>query len=458
MDNSDNIFSINSNYLHSKPICARIFSGLAFANETIKMFAPVESRWQGKLVRNATKGIILTGYALNSMIALVETIGALTILGLGEVINIATLQKSSLLQNRTTKCWAYCLNSRFVLYRQMEYLKSLSPPLDSEVITISNHLDYLYGAVIAQSNLYKIFDQHAEKISTNPNELPPVVIRCVELVIEATPLFGTGLSRSEAREFFETNPQYAQQIQNYISSIHDIRSQKSLGIMLTKYISTCLIPHRVNVPNNVIEFDDNLKESDTKYQNELLNHIKAAVKELYKDEKLVRLMTDKTDLKEARQAWLEALECFDPSIFIPIAHYTQIKELEKEISCPIIFEAEKLKIYDSRQKELKDAKEALEKLNKAEKAFLIGKLLKGDSFDIEQKFDLQKKTDIEQLHATIGHLGGVLHEGKLLSRKAIDISNPLKMHPTGVNLFQKACREATEELSKETCPLASNSS
>ena len=187
-----------------------------------------------------------------------------------------------------------------------------------------------------------------------------------------------------------------------------------------------------------------LNEAD--YQKHLLATVKLAWLEIYNTDSLVQCMSEKNvPISERVNNGKEALTSFGSNTYIPLANYAQYKELlSDEIKCPAAFESRDLRQYDSRLQKLQEAKTKLSALNQAQNLTLVNKLLLGDDFNLATSgHTLEEQAAIQILFKAIGDLAGTLHQGKLMSQAAINVSTGEADYR---NLFQLACQEAASSI------------
>ena len=71
IDRSD---PFSKNLLHYPPICAHLHKYINLAGASLYETSEGKAAWQAKLLRGSSFGVLYTGYIVNSLIALVETI------------------------------------------------------------------------------------------------------------------------------------------------------------------------------------------------------------------------------------------------------------------------------------------------------------------------------------------------------------------------------------------------
>jgi len=131
-----------------------------------------------------------------------------------------------------------------------------------------------------------------------------------------------------------------------------------------------------------------------------------------------------------------ALKELDSNVYVPLANFTQLKELEqKTIVCPNTFGAIELQNINKRKEKIDEASLLLDALTTEEKEMLAIRLLKGSDFVVEEK--------IHKLYLAVAELAGSLHQGKLMCQLVVFRNNN---DSSGQNLFHLAFQKALEEI------------
>jgi hypothetical protein len=163
--------------------------------------------------------------------------------------------------------------------------------------------------------------------------------------------------------------------------------------------------------------------TDALYQQKLKSFIKDAFLEIYRNDTYAGFLSENGLSQEGK----EALSSFLPEIYLPLARYAQLKEIEADtLACPESFHNERLSIYNGRRQELLECKQNISHLSRAQRQNVVTKLLKGDAIN----------TDLLQ---KITALALPLLKGTLMSLPTFDYAD---QSSSSINLFQQACMEA----------------
>ncbi|WP_068466802.1 hypothetical protein [Candidatus Protochlamydia phocaeensis] len=449
-------------YTHLTPVSTYVFSGFRYIAIQLHQNAS-PTQWHGSALRGISKAVAVAGYCLNMPIALAETAVGLSAATIGIGLHLLTGARSETLQRYTLKSIAYTFNSLGNLLLQLIFLGKLRFPEYHTHTAILNQANYLLCGLSTQLVGGYIFDQMAGRNPVNrglngeENPLPPSLLRTGYLLAQQIPStlreIITGIDRdfnhhrqylvesSVLQSFLNAHPEYGELIRSFtFSRLAEADYRQQISRMVTDFFThqQMLRPaDPVATANTEFVISTN-QASDDEYRNQLQTFVKNGVKEIYQTPELVSC------LGENEQAGKEALEGFYPEVYLPIAHYAQLKELESDLTCPNTFGSNDLRSYNERRQKLEEAQRELRALSSEEKDYLIKKLLNSD-YTSEQSFSEESKARIQHLYNAIGSLGGSLHQGKLMSQLTVNIGTGNQLF-SSQNLFQKAYQDALQEV------------
>jgi hypothetical protein len=454
---------LTTNHGHLRPLSAYIFSAVRFMGTTVHQNTS-DTHWHGRAVRWISKAFVATGYLLNTPIALTESCAAFSLGLAGAGFHALTRGNFEFTQRYTLKLLSHSCNSFLVATAQLTMIfNKYFPEYHTATAFISQAL-YLGSAALTQFTWGLLFD----RIGDRPNRiLAPQRMR--EFLLESAPSalrnilhgldrdFGlnqqlsTIAQRPNLQPFFQQHPVYQQTWNNFsIGNLGDATYRQSFIESVQALSNHLHLTRPVEGDQGAREvvLNTNINE-DTNYQKELQKIVKDAFIEIYQTPELVSCLAEESEDEKATasQKGQEAMECFAPHIYIPLAHYAQLKELESQPVCPTNFSNRNLHQYNTRCQALTQAGSKLKALGADEKNLLIAKLLKGDGINIlDKKHQLDSKaaSHLQELYLEITKLAGCLHQGDLMAEKTLNIED---FSFSSNNLFQKACQEALKEIS-----------
>ena len=468
----------NMNVLHFKPISHRLASFNLTLGSLIFQSADSET-WQGKLKIHLAKGIVGTGYVLNSLIAIVESAAAFAFAALALSIHALTSGRSITFQKITLKLCAYWIDTVLVAISQIACLSRGVYSKYHSLNAAANHTIHATAALISQIIGYG-FDRWAERDSSHSDQPSPSCRRGIQVLNEIIPTALLDISSGAVRDFafhITDQPSYPD-LQTFINNNAEHRDvleqftidklfnnqdyrQRFLQLIGNYLVQTRIIYSAIvhinaqnanEVASGIQVFGVSNNEEDRKYQDKLKALIKKSFIELHDNHELICLLSEKnttsTEQEEEGRTQLTTLLATRE-----FAHYVQLKELEEEINCPEVFGAYYLQPYNTRFQSLQDAKASLGQLNDDEKLTLIKLLLQTSDFDInDQGLETNRIESIQKLFNDIGKLAGDLHQGKLLTFEFInpnEASVGRFFESFGAsNFFLEACKEAVNEIEK----------
>jgi hypothetical protein len=456
---------LSENLLHFKPISAHIFAGISFATTSLYQSGS-STTLSGRAVRNLAHLIAASCFLLNSFVAIAEAAGSLAlalILSTAHAINGAN---SQLLQKICVKTWGYSLHSFSILGIQLYYIyqKTFSGYLTSN--SLITHGSHLLSAAGAQLSFGRLFDHIAARAPASQESSSFATLRTIRVFTEnghhtlydlissiqsdfgqldvLEELRGHVQNSSLFSNFIQQHPIHQTVLQDL--TLHNL-GQDDYTARLSAMTSDFLQFSRAANPDgqNEAVLILNTTTQEVSSQQQLKEQIKTAFKELHASDTLASYLSETGNSQEGK----DALEGFFPHIYIPLAHYAELKELEaEENSCPSQFASNNLRQYNERHEEIAEARALFSKLSTDEKSILVKKLLQGSSFAFkaqgeEAAVSIEVQKQIDELFSKIGKLAGALHQGTLMSQATLNIAN---LNASSQNLFQQACMEAAAEL------------
>lgn len=463
------------NQLHIKPFCHQISYGITHIGTALHQSANAQL-WRGKMIIGLAKGIVFTGYILNTIIAVIESIVPFAFAGLALSLHAITRGRSIRFQKITLKLCAYYTNIVLIVALQALSISTGIYSGHHTVNALANHGVHGAAAIIAQFVGYK-FDRWAGRNPVNNQNLPPSVMRAIHIIVELAPHALRDTARAAARDFavhirnnqnnqdlqafIRNNPHYAEILNRFDFNRLRMNAQYRLDLILLFWNFL----NQAGVLNHLLRDDDyglrglgmnqinlialHINEHDKKYRHQLQALIKKSFLEIYDNEKLACMLSKE---KNKETALLDGRENLS-NYLVPqyVAHYVQLQEIKNDPICPIAFGAKKLHQYNNRNQLIADAKKHYNQLDVHEKEILTEMLLRTADFDLDhQQFPEDRKKLIQKLFNDIGSLAHQLHHGDLLAEKFINIDEYNQGNFNEAfeanNLFQRACKEAVHAI------------
>lgn len=418
--------------LAPKTFCARAFSHISNASVTLHK----------KSLYRFTHGLIDvaigTLYAVNALFALVEAVAALAVTAL----LVRTLSTYAI------KTLACAFHSALTIKVQVQAMYNLNFPryysdalVDSE---INHHL--------ATASAHWMF-LHGQKKTGRFHEIERIpFISAVRFFVTKEPMvdllkalykdFNPGLSNEEITRTIQTQSflaflanrrdvfEFFKECCEDFDRLLDSQFQSRLRDVAADFVrfSQTHVPHAAESESGV-QIMDATDARDGVYQKQLQKWVKDAFLEIYKDDILASYLSAENTAEAGR----EALEGYAAGIYLPLANYAQLKELEASVvACPEKFYTYKLQAeYSGRKIHIELARKLLAKVTAVDKKVLISRLISCK--------EPQAKPSLEILFKNISALAGSLHGGSLMSQQTIQ---EWTAHISSNNLFQKACMDA----------------
>lgn len=463
---------LNTDVLHVKPISHQICRGITYLGTTLQQSAN-PNHPHGQIRIGFAKGIVATGYVLNTIIALVESIAALTFAALALSLHAATKGRSTLIQKITLKMCAYYINTLLIATTQIVCLKKGKFSRHHTLNAAANHAIHATAALAAQFVGF-YFDERTGRNPVNDDRIPPAIIRALRVIIEIAPTAFFDISTGAARDFavhirnnknnpsfqvfLRNNPNYEQTLNrfNFTRLLNDQYRAELFQLLGDYLVEIGILNNQVSLRVNQINaFAVSNNDNDRNYQNSLKDLIKKSCLELHDNPKLARMLSKEKEEAAAIEDGRDQLTSFLPAPILPLAHYAQLKELQSAVACPAAFAAKDLQSFNNRHQLIKNARDRLSQLTVDENQILIEMLLKTGSFEIkDQKLTANRIAFIQSLFNDIGTLAGPLHQGLLLSQKYVNTSFMAQGNINeafGSNkLFNSAWQEAVKEIGERT--------
>lgn len=467
VQNLDTFFAgqgtLGKNISHLRPISSHVFSGVRFIGVAMTQAASTK-RWHGRCVKFLAKCLVAIGYILNSLIGLVEAAVTIPIGLIATAIHLLTGAKNEFLQKYTAKCLSYGLNSLLTVIQQVFFLYRRDFPEYHTFTKLLSHGTYLASALFVQLTFGRVSDSIANRKHPTCPTMPLAAPRMVRLLMENGESALRDIVNAAARDFcfstrsipsirdaLERNPQYRELFSNFsFRNIQDEQYRARFAAFFIDIMRQASLVRIAGVDADVGAPADNPLEvilnnhrpEDVAYQNVIAGHVKDAVAQLYGDEKLTAYLNVEGDVKAAK----EALENFYAESCIPLAHLAQLGELESENACPEAFGNRELHIYNFRHEKLETTRAKLKNLNPSDRELLIEHLIKGGSFNFNDRSSSKdSEILIQELFVAISELAGPLHQGKLMSQLTMNVG---VLQASSNNLFIKAYKEAMDAILK----------
>lgn len=475
-------------YWYSKPLCHNIWFGTTELG-TILHQKSNPRKWHGKVVLVLAKGIIKTGYALNMVIASTQLVAGIAF-GIPFFVSANVIYKGRRFEKKIS---SYLGNVFKIISLQNSFLKKGIYPNKHAQNAYLNH--YFRLKESAHQIYWWDYAHHNRDVAE-----PEPIQRLENFFQENSAKICKDIVNGAARDLSLQNFHYRNHnsflnfIQEQGYNFRDLgspRYSQSAVILFHQYLleemaqnlninhqqALELLMDNLNFPGSPIDQNDfngndivwDLRRLEIReirnpfqaygenehdrlfkaYQNKLKAFIVDAYMDLYDQPDFLRMLS--LD-HEADAALIDGRERLENSLAVPqLAHYSVLKEIEKEIECPQEFVAAELHIYNNRFQLLKEAQEMLKQLAANEKQTLIHKLLKLGSYDVHaQGLDKARADLIQTLFNKIGELAKPLHQGNLLIQKVVNVEllQAGRVHEAfdAQNLFQGACNEAQAKI------------
>lgn len=455
--------------LHYKPLHVHTFKAALFISTKLARDAS-PNRWHGHVLRVLSVVIRSAACMTHIPFALVESLFFLVLTGIGCLFQYDTKSKSEFLQKYTVRSLAHSVHS--LLAGALYFLALFSTSAWKSYATpeVADQLLHLGTASFIQLHFGHYFDtltgRYRPPMRRSPRRSAPTAEvftpsqqRTTSMLIHALPHAIDRIFQALSLEFNHENMEIIRTRAAFREIIPTLFTQITWGTFVNperwtewmQQLMNALVTQGVISPpapgeENTIRFNT-LRNNEANYQKYLQSTVKEAWLEIHNTDALAKCLSEKNvPINEQVQNGKEALECFYPAVYIPVANYTQFKELtDSEVKCPDRFECSYLQEYNDRLILLTEAKAKLQILNTAEKETLIKKLLMCDDVDLTTSAHTQEEQmRIQTLFNAIGKLGNTLHQGRLLNQTAFNI---VSGEPEFHNLFQRACQEAANSLS-----------
>lgn len=471
---------LHEDNLHFKPLSARLFQAIQTAGTSMTQNA-TSNNWQGRFVRGFSIGFVAVGYVLNSLIAFAEGITTFAIALLALLAYKMSNSKSDIFQKYSVKCFAYSLNCFGASFAQLSLLFKGQFPKFHVQNALIHHIVYLSSSFIAQAVFGSMFDHLSGRGSLHYNGQTHLMMRANRIVSDYIPEAVVDILNNIDRDlrvpqmardaqgnlnlegFFQLYPRHVGVLQDLnIGFLQDPIQRGAILAFIGDYlrfsgVAQNAIPDEINaagapeINNGVLVMNRN-SQVDRNYQNFLKSKVSESFLKLYNDQELVKFLSPESNLsaEEAAKAGKSALRDLDAEIFIPLANFTQLLELEIVIQCPKEeeFGPELQPNFRTRFAKLTHAKEKLEKLNEQEKIVLVKKLL-NSTYDYKKDLNeehqkMVTEANVLDVFKLVTELSNALHQGKLMNHLAMDLNNDGAM--SAVNLFVEGCRDACNQL------------
>jgi hypothetical protein len=426
VDQANQLDTINVNdtdLLHIKPLCHQFCRSITYIGTQLQQKYP-----QNPHALRFAKVVVATGYILNTLIATVEFVAALSLATLALTINTIIRSRSEWFQKMTLKICAYCINIVFVGGIQIVclYKRFFSPYHTFNALV--NHGAHIASAVASQTLLGYTFDQWVDRNPINNEQNSPSHLRTIRIFIETLPGLIIDAANSAVLDFARhiQNNRQQHDIENYLQrhpdyaalinqfTLERVRTDEAYRLSLLNILGSFLaeagifqrILGSIQGGDSQQVYGVSRHPADMKYKEELVKIVKESYLELYYDPALIislnreseediqKILNEKNkdeinellkqamkELKESKddekndeginkllkQAIKNGREQLEVLAFEELANFAQLKEIEKEeMLCPEKFHDRALEEVKDRFKLLMEVRECLRDLKKNE--------------------------------------------------------------------------------------------
>lgn len=461
----DRLLNSRDTGLHVKPVCHRLYQGINLSGTVLQQRANPQ-HWKGKVIIAVAKGIIASGYVLNTIIAAVESLVAFIFVGIAVSLHALTRGRSLLIKKITLKMFAYYVNTILVAGTQVICLNKGIFSRYHALNAIGNQTVYGVAILVAQFFGYgfdrwtgrnQIWSDADRNVPDNEARIlrifykeivPPVVSSTTRgIARDIAAHLRNNHNNSAIQAFIDENPNYDEIINRFnferlrddqyrIEALHLIRTYleqtRILPLLPISYNDFVAIVERAinnDIANQfqLIAISD--KEKENSYQDSLKDLIKKSFIELHDNPNLVRMFSNQNGDVSTIESGRDELLAYSDSAIIHFSNYAQLKELQSKIPCPDTSEEKNLQKNNNRSRLMSHARSRLKQLSEDETKILLKKLLRTGNFEIkDQRLSQERIILIQTLFQDIGTLAGQLRQGKLLY------------------LYQEACQEASQAI------------
>ena len=172
----------SKNLLHYPPICAHLHKYINLAGASLYETSDGKAAWQAKLLRGGSFGVLYTGYIVNSLIALVETI--VSFVHFFFAFYAYRCSSTPSIEKYAVKAGAHCVHSLQILVSQVKIMWTRQCWKERRGVNGNFHLTYLEIAVNSYAGLIDADRRFAGR-EGEKEEL--IKKRAVMLLMEALP-------------------------------------------------------------------------------------------------------------------------------------------------------------------------------------------------------------------------------------------------------------------------------
>ncbi|MBS4165026.1 Uncharacterized protein NEOC65_000073 [Neochlamydia sp. AcF65] len=454
--------SSQKDMLHPKPLCHRLHYVISnLGTHALQHLDAIND--QGALKRGITKGILISGYLLNTVFASIELISALFFSTLAYSLQALRKDNNLSMQKTTLKSFAYALNISAIMVKQFLQIINLSfSKYHSYNAFLNDGLPiFAMLSVLPFGNKTQL-----SKVKKTPTNLFSYAeVRALRFLIDYAPSLLDNITQGAKKDYVmdavagklstryplsndsfpstflrhytperQLNGEYYHYLLSLLLNAYQTSYLQGITqklILKSSPILTNILEDETTsfIPKNLIE-----DEKDAPYQHNLKYLIKLTYKNIYENPDLVCTLSQTLDEKKALAEGREILASFLATS--QVANYAQFQEIISQIVCPAKFNSPSLQVFNKRKQLITSARQRIAQLSVQEENILINKLLKTGNYDLyahplaEERLKL-----IEGLFKDIVSLAGALYHGPLLQQSF-------------TNLHQEACQEALREIEK----------
>ncbi|MBM3208039.1 MAG: hypothetical protein FJZ57_05470 [Chlamydiae bacterium] len=392
------------------------------------------------------KGAVAVGYLvatkLNGMIAVVEFLASAVLTGLGFIICAATNNQNTLLMSHTVSLCSYASESLLSMV-----ILSFDVKPDSHIQnSIISQCRRVLSMVITRLVFHSV-------INPPQRECDNIICRRLGCTIRIVLEDFLNDLKSEAFEDLAQSSflqratvvdrdRVIQKILairaqlNQFSTpeyVNNLTNEQFTDILEVLGLVSGMTLANFNEPIHFEPVRNNRVSNESEYKQHLAQVIENAVAAVYRDPELVSILADEEEGEDPVLSGRNAIREFSSNIYLPLANYAQLCELQGEIQCPSGI------LNGNRRRNLMVAKQALNTLD-ARSVSLLKKRLLGKELTAEDQQGVSSSqiAIIESLYRSIPELASDLHRGPLASATNVSWADGVSR----VNLFHGALQRA----------------
>ena len=440
---------LSSGNLHWKPVTAHFARGSLWLTTVLQRNASPMA-WYGRAVVFLSKAnLVLTAFVLLP-VAFIETTALFIIGGLGVVCNkLVYRNESEFIQKHSLKAIAYGLHSSIMVIALFALGVMAFPLREHTPRALIDHGIHLVIAALVQTTVGAVLDRAVGREDRSS------VVRLLNLFWDSHPALINDVITQVQRDLnlnLRSKMGRTPHVENYLNRhpqarafVNEFRIQslrnRDYRLRTLAFIREFLVETQLVQPGedpNLLEFNT----TETVYQEALVRHLKNAFIDIYKNPALAKCLDSIDKDGNVDQQGQTLLKDQDASIYGPLTSYAQYKELLEPVACPDQFIGN-LARYNNRRADLIAAKRQIDDLSRNDRTRLIQKILRGGHYTPQEEKAISGP--VKKAFLSIGKLAHPLHQGPLMLKMGLNLGGGDII--ARKNLFQKAMREAIDEVS-----------